>query len=102
ALGSRKVEPIGWEVNKQLAEIEQSYRFLLLISPINTLKARDAFGKSKFKANPKFLYRILPIDPDQLKEELYQIKVRSIEDPTLAYLYREKREEIDKQLTMHS
>src|SRR5690606_32869366 len=102
ALGSRKVEPIGWEVNKQLAEIEQSYRFLLLISPINTLKARDAFGKSKFKTNPKFLYRILPIDPDQLKEELYQIKVRSIEDSTLGYLYREKREEIDKQLTMLS
>lgn len=100
ALGSRKIEPIVWEVDKQLAEIEQSYRFLLLISPINTLKARDAFGKSKFKANPKFLYRILPIDPDQLKEELYQIKVRSIEDPTLGYLYREKREEIDKQLTM--
>ena len=102
ALGSRKIEPIVWEVDKQLAEIEQSYRFLLLISPINTLKARDDFGKSKFKVNPKFLYRILPIDPDQLKEELYQIKVRAIEDPTLAYLYREKREEIDKQLTMLS
>jgi uncharacterized protein (TIGR02421 family) len=102
ALGSRKIEPIVWEVDKQLAEIEQSYRFLLLISPINTLKARDEFGKSKFKTNPKFLYRILPIDPDQLKEELYQIKVRAIEDPTLGYLYREKREEIDKQLTMLS
>lgn len=102
ALGSRKIEPIVWEVDRQLAEIEQSYRFLLLISPINTLKARDEFGKSKFKVNPKFLYRILPIDPDQLKEGLYRIKVRVIEDPTLAYLYREKREEIDKQLTMLS
>ena len=102
ALGSRKIEPIVWEVDKQLAEIEQSYRFLLLISPINTLKARDEFGKSMFKVNPKFLYRILPIDPDQLKEELYRIKVRAIEDPTLGYLYREKREEIDKQLTMLS
>jgi uncharacterized protein (TIGR02421 family) len=102
ALGSRKIENIVWEVDKQLAEIEQRYRFLLLISPINTLKARDEFGKSGFKANPQFLYRILPIDPDQLKEQLYQIKVRSIEDPTLGYLYREKREEIDKQLTMLS
>ena len=102
ALGSRKLEPVVWEVDKQLAEIEQSYRFLLLISPINTLKARDEFGKNGFKVNPKFLYRILPIDPDQLKEQLYQIKVRSIEDPTLAFLYREKREEIDKQLSMLS
>ena len=102
ALGSRTLEPAVWEVDTQLAEIEQAYRFLLLISPINTLKARDAFARNDFKKNPKFLYRILPIDPDQLKEQLYQIKVRSIEDPTLAFLYREKREEIDKQLAMLS
>lgn len=102
ALGSRKIENIVWEVDRQLAEIEQQYRFLLLISPINTLKARDEFGKNGFKINPQFLYRILPIDPDHLKEQLYQIKVRFIEDPTLGYLYREKREEIDKQLTMLS
>lgn len=102
ALGSRKIEPIVWEVDNQLAEIEQTYRFLLLISPVNTLKARDEFGKSGFKVNPEFLYRVLPVDPDQLKEALYQIKVRSIEDPTLAFLYQEKREEIDKQLTMLS
>lgn len=102
ALGSQKLESIVWEVDKQLAEIEQQYRFLLLISPINTLKARDEFGRNQFKVNPQFLYRILPIDPDQLKEQLYRIKVRSIEDPTLAFLYKEKREEIDKQLTMLS
>ncbi len=102
ALGSHKIENIVWQVDRQLAEIEQHYRFLLLISPTNTLKARDEFGKNGFKVNPQFLYRILPIDPDQLKEQLYQIKVRSIEDPTLGFLYREKREEIDKQLTMLS
>lgn len=100
ALGSRTLEPAVWEVDTQLAEIEQAYRFLLLISPTNTLKARDEFARNDFKKNPKFLYRILSIDPDQLKEQLYQIKVRSIEDPALAFLYREKREEIDKQLTM--
>src|SRR5690606_5922389 len=66
------------------------------------IQARDEFGKNGFRINPQFLYRILPIDPDHLKEQLYQIKVRSIEDPTLGYLYREKREEIDKQLTMLS
>lgn len=100
ALGSRTLEPVVWEVDNKLAEIEQAYRFLLLISPINTLKARDEFARTNFKKNPEFLYRILPIDPDHLKEQLYQIKVRSIEDPTLAFLYREKREELDKQITM--
>ncbi len=102
ALGSRTLEPAVWEVDTQLAEIEQAYRFLLLISPTNTRKARDEFARNNFKKNPKFLYRILPIDPDQLKEQLYRIDVRSIEDPTLAFLYREKREELDKQLTMLS
>ncbi|MEX2591524.1 MAG: tyrosine/phenylalanine carboxypeptidase domain-containing protein [Anditalea sp.] len=101
-LGSRSLESAVWEVDSQLTEIEDSYRFLLLISPINTMKARDEFAKNDFKKNPKFLYRILPVDPDQLKEQLYQIKVRSIEDPTLSFLYREKREELDKQLTMLS
>ena len=100
ALGSRTLEPVVWEVDNHLAEIEQAYRFLLLISPINTLKARDEFARSNFKNNPEFLYRILPIDPDHLKEQLYQINVRAIEDPTLSFLYREKREELDKQITM--
>src|SRR5690606_17608662 len=74
ALGSRTLEPVVWEVDNQLADIEQTYRFLLLISPINTLKARDEFAKNNLKKNPEFLYRILPIDPDHLKEQLYQIK----------------------------
>ena len=102
ALGSRTIEPVVWEVDNHLAEIEEAYHFLLLISPINTMNARDEFAKHSFKKNPKFVYRILPIDPDQLKERLYQMNVRSIEDPTLAFLYREKREELDKQLTMLS
>jgi uncharacterized protein (TIGR02421 family) len=91
-----------WEVDSQLAEIEETYRFLLLISPTNTMSAREEFAKNDLKKNPKFLYRILPIDPDQLKEKLYQINIKSIEDPTMAFLYRDKREELDKQLTMLS
>lgn len=102
ALGSRTLELAVWEVDSQLAEIEETYRFLLLISPTNTMSARDEFAKNVFKKNPKFLYRILPIDPDQLKEKLYQINIKSIQDPTMAFLYRDKREELEKQLTMLS
>lgn len=102
ALGSRNLEQAVWEVDAQLAEIEDTYRFLLLISPTNTMSARDEFAKNNFKINPSFLYRILPIDPDLLKEQLYKINIRSIQDPTMAFLYRDKREEIDKQLTMLS
>ena len=102
ALGSRSLGSTIWEVDNRLTKIEDSFRFLLLISPINTLASRDEFAQNKFRKNPEFLYRILPIDPDYLKEQLYQINVREIEDPTLGFLFRDKREELDKQLTMLS
>lgn len=102
ALGSRTLEQEVLEVDSQLAEIEDTYRFLLLISPINTMSARDEFAKKGLKTNPKFLYRILPIDPELLKEQLYKINIRVIQDPTMAFLYRDKREELEKQLTMLS
>src|SRR5690606_7279460 len=81
-------------------EIEAKYQFLLLISPINTMQAKEEFIANRHRKNPKFLYRNLPIDPDRLKEELFQIDIRSIEDPTLSFLYTENREELEKQITM--
>jgi len=99
-LGSTKIDSSVWEVDKKLAEIESKYQFLLLISPINTLEAKEEFIVNRHKKNPKFLYRHLPIDPDRLKEELFRIDIRNIEDPTLSFLYTEKREELEKQITM--
>ena len=99
-LGSRSLGQAVWHVDRKLAEIEEKYHFLLLISPTNTQEARQKFKESKFSKIPKFSYRILPVDPDYLKEELFKINIRNIEDPTLAYLFRDKREEVEKQITM--
>ncbi|MCE7053588.1 flavohemoglobin expression-modulating QEGLA motif protein [Algoriphagus sp. AGSA1] len=99
-LGSTEVDETVWEVDRQLSEIEAKYQFLLLISPINTMQAKEEFVADNHQKNPKFLYRNLPIDPDRLKEELFGIDIRSIEDPTLSFLYTEKREELEKQITM--
>ena len=99
-LGSTTIDQAVWEVDKQLSEIERKYQFLLLISPINTLQAKEEFITKKHQVNPKFLYRHLPVDPDRLKEELFSIKIHEIEDPTLAFMYTEKREELEKQITM--
>lgn len=99
-LGSITVDEKVWEVDRRLSEIEAKYQFLLLISPINTMQAKEEFIANRHRKNPKFLYRNLPIDPDRLKEELFQIDIRSIEDPTLSFLYTEKREELEKQITM--
>lgn len=99
-LGSVMVDEKVWEVDRRLSEIEAKYQFLLLISPINTMQAKEEFIANRHRNNPKFLYRNLPIDPDRLKEELFQIDIKGIEDPTLSFLYTEKREELEKQITM--
>jgi uncharacterized protein (TIGR02421 family) len=99
-LGSTSINPSVWEVDRQLYDIQANFQFLLLISPINTMEAKSEFNSTNFEVNPKFLYRLLPIDPDHLKEELFKINIRSIEDPTLAFLFNDKREEIEKQITM--
>jgi len=56
--------------------------------------------KDKFQTIPQFQYRLLPVDPDSLKKKLYSINIHKIEDPSLAFLYRDKREELEKQITM--
>ncbi|WP_114750044.1 flavohemoglobin expression-modulating QEGLA motif protein [Pleomorphovibrio marinus] len=99
-LGSTTINPSVWKIDKQLSELETKYQFLLLISPINTMEAKKEFHDKKFESKPKFLYRFLPVDPDQIKEELFKIDIRSIEDPTINLLFSAKREEIDKQVTM--
>ena len=99
-LGSTMVDEKVWEVDRRLSEIEAKYQFLLLISPTNTMQAKEEFISNQYRKNPKFLYRNLPIDPDRLKEELFRIDIQGIQDPTLSFLYTEKREELEKQITM--
>jgi len=99
-LGSTTISPKVWDIDRQLSEIQDQFQFLLLISPTNTMEAKAQFRAKDYTSNPKFLYRLLPIDPDQLKEALFKIDIRSIEDPTLAFLFTDKREEIEKQITM--
>ena len=99
-LGSTMVDEKVWEVDRRLSEIEAKYQFLLLISPTNTMQAKEEFIANQHRKNPKFLYRNLPIDPDRLKEELFRIDIQGIQDPTLSFLYTEKREELEKQITM--
>ncbi len=100
ALGRRAVVKAVWEVDRQLAEISHSFDFLLQVTPINTDAAWTKFKKSRCEQVPVLYYRPLPIDPALLKRKLYQIRIERIEDPTLAFLFHEKRMELDRQLTM--
>ena len=99
-LGRSSVDEAFWKADQQLAAIEKSFDFLLLVSAINSEQAWKEFQDSRYRTLPTFYYRILPVDPEKLKHQLYTVELDDIHDPALSFLLRDKRKEIDKQLDM--
>ena len=100
ALGRRLVVMAVWEVDQALADIAESFDFLLQATPANIESALLRFQRGRYGTAPEFVYRPLPIDPSLAKRKLYRIPVERIEDPTLERLFREKQLELDRKLTM--
>ena len=100
ALGRRAVVKAVWQVDRMLADISNKFDFLLLLTPVNVESAWTKFKNKHFEHLPVFYYRPRPVDISILKRKLYEIPIGRVEDPTLAYLFNEKRTELDRQLTM--
>ena len=100
ALGRQAVNQVVWRIDKQLTSISDQFRFLLLVTPVNNKEAWEEFRLSGFSKTPTFHYRLMPIDTDKLKRDLYNIPIEKVDDPTLAFLFRDKRHELDKMITM--
>lgn len=100
ALGRKYLKQIVFDIDKQLANIEKSYQFLWLVSPANIHDIKKQFFESNYEKVIDYHYRLLPVDPDVLKRKLYNLKLEDIDDPAMSYLFREKREELDMQITM--
>lgn len=99
-LGRHYLENKIMEIDKKLTDIEQSYQFLWLVSPSNIQQIKERFFESGFEEVLNYHYRLLPVDPDVLKRALYNLPMEEIEDPAISYIFREKREELDQQITM--
>ncbi|CAN5128649.1 flavohemoglobin expression-modulating QEGLA motif protein [soil metagenome] len=99
-LGRQAVLKAVWRVDQQLVEINNLFKFLLLVTPVNADEAWHRFKKKKFEIEPIFLYRLLPVDTEELKRKLFNIPIERVDDITLSYLFRDKRQEMDKMLTM--
>lgn len=100
ALGpSSYVKAVG-RIDQQLCDVSESYDFLLQLTPINSAEAWQGFKESGFETLPPLMYRHLPYHPNVLKRRLFAIEIERVEDPTLAYLFWEKQNEIDRQLTV--
>ena len=82
ALGRRVPVRAVWEIDEQLARIDDAFRFLLAVTPVNVEAAWRDWKDSNFERTPIFHYRWLSSDPDLLKRELYDIRVERVEDPT--------------------
>jgi uncharacterized protein (TIGR02421 family) len=102
ALGRHAVSRVVWRIDKQLSAINRHFHFLLLVTPVNNTDAWEEFQKANFKKQPTFHYRLMPVDTDLLKRKLYNIPIEKIPDPTLSYLFNDKRKELDKILSMLS
>lgn len=100
ALGKRDIHQQVFNIDREMAKIQGSYQFLLLVAPVNIQALRQRFFDSNFSEIDDYHYRLLPVDPDLLKRQLYNLRIDEIDDPALAYVYDEKREEIDQELTM--
>ncbi|PKA83716.1 uncharacterized protein (TIGR02421 family) [Ulvibacter sp. MAR_2010_11] len=99
-LGKTNLDKITLEADTTLAEISEKMSFLLRTTPVNSSKQWDIFKKNEFTKTPAFNYRLIALDPEQEKRKLYDIPIEKVDDPTLSFILRDKRLEIEKQLTM--
>ena len=100
ALGRHSVVKAVWEVDRKLAEVSNTFDFLLQVTPTNADAAWTRFRRTGFQKAPEFASRPLKVDPPLAKRKLFQIPVERIEDPTLAQLFRDQQAELDRKLTM--
>jgi uncharacterized protein (TIGR02421 family) len=100
AVGPRSFGAEVDDADNALAEIEASYQLLLLVSPVNATEAWTRFRESEFERAPVFRYRLLPVDPDALKRRLFNVDLEPVADPAMAFLLRDKRDELDRQITL--
>jgi uncharacterized protein (TIGR02421 family) len=100
SLGRRSALDAVWDADRRLAGVVAEFDFLLKVTPLNTARARAAFERAGWRGEPTFDYRPLAVDVAALKRTLHGIRTDRLEDPTLAYLLDETRDEIDRKLTM--
>lgn len=100
SLGRRAMVKAVWEVDRRLAEVADSFDFLLQVTPVNAEAAWREFRRGLFHVPPRFVYRPLSADPVVLKRRLHEIPVERVEDPTLAHLFHQLQDALDRKITL--
>jgi uncharacterized protein (TIGR02421 family) len=93
------LSPRDLAIDHELAQVSQSYRFLLDITPVDVEDQRVEFLRGAI-TEPAFSYRPLEDDPDVMDAMLAAVDVGDVEDATLGHLLRAKHRELALQLDM--
>jgi uncharacterized protein (TIGR02421 family) len=93
------LSPLDVAVDRELAELGASFRFLLDVTPANPEQARADFFAGTDDA-PRFVYRPLEVDLDELRARLAAVDPESVQDPSLSHLAQSKHRELCLQVEM--
>lgn len=91
--------PADLAIDRALAQISESFSFLLHITPVDGEEVKQEFIAGRTSV-PVFTYRELSDEPDVLEQQLGDIDVSVVEDRTLGHLLRAKHRELALQLEM--
>jgi uncharacterized protein (TIGR02421 family) len=100
SLGKTRLDAVVRTADKEISAISEKMDFILRVTPVNSTAEWKKFKNNKFSKPPNFTYRLISLDPELEKRKLFNIKLENIDHPTLAFLLRDKRMELEKQLTM--
>lgn len=99
-LGRTNITRSALNIDHRLARIGASFDVLLNVSPVNTEQAWLEFERDGGEKQPDFHYRLIPVDPDIAKRQLFALRIGEVEDNTLEFIFRDKRNELETQLTL--
>lgn len=85
-------------IDHELADIAQSFRFLLDLTPVDIEPVRAAFLRKG--EVPTFTYRPLKDDLEVLAARIAAVPIDDVQDGTLGHLLRAKRRELELQVEM--
>jgi uncharacterized protein (TIGR02421 family) len=88
-------------IDRELASISESFRFLVDVTPVNVAEARKQFLASP-EAEPHFEYRDIEDFPDVIGARLEAVNIASVLDPMLVEIFTTKQRELVLQLAMLS
>ena len=100
ALGARRLLRATRRADRALADLCPRIGYLLAVTPVNVDDAWQQFRAGGFREAPTFRYRPLEVDPDLLRRDLHGIRLDLVDDPTFGALFRAKRVELDRQLSL--